>query len=270
MFYDINKNYLGNGATLATTSVSAVSSITIPYSLNSNICWAKIEYRKSSNSSTDMTTINDIMLNIGEILLAYKPYQNQTLPLNLGSIELNKIGTYQDYIYKNNGNWYKKEQIGKYTFTGNEESYTTWTNNRVVVMNIPTNYLKVSNTEMALALCNSYNISSRNNVASADNLLAFYGTQDTSSSGTIVCDSVHNTNTSLKSFFATQYQANTPVILYYVKSTATDIEITNTDLISQLENIDKAQSYNGTTIITSTYDSSNAQMELQVSALKGV
>ena len=32
---------------------------------------------------------------------------------------------------------------------------------------------------------------------------------------------------------------------------------------------DKAQSYNGTTIITSTYDSSNAQMILGASALKG-
>ena len=59
------------------------------------------------------------------------------------------------------------------------------------------------------------------------------------------------------------------VTLKYVKSTATDTEITDTGLISQLEAIDKMKSYNGTTIITSTYDNSNAQMILSASGLKG-
>ena len=47
--------------------------------------------------------------------------ESQTLPLNLGTIELNKIGTYQDYIYKNNGKWYKKENIGIKILNGTEE-----------------------------------------------------------------------------------------------------------------------------------------------------
>ena len=50
----------------------------------------------------------------------------------------------------------------------------------------------------------------------------------------------------------------------------TDIEITASNLINQLDTIDGMLGYDGTTIITSTYDESNAQMFLEVSALKGV
>ena len=59
-----------------------------------------------------------------------------------------------------------------------------------------------------------------------------------------------------------------PFNLYYLPTTSTDIQITDTTLLSQLEEIDKLQSYNGTTIITSTYDSNNAQMYITASGLK--
>lgn len=121
----------------------------------------------------------------------YTLYQNQTLPLNLGTIELNKIGDYQDYIYKNNGKWYKHEEIEKIA---------------------------------------SYN------------------------GETITTD-----------YMSTTGQLTTGATVYYGK-TATDIEITDTTLINQLEAISNANSYNGTTYITS---SGSLPMIIKARALKG-
>ena len=41
-------------------------------------------------------------------------------PINLGSIELCKIGDYQDYLYKENGSWYKYTKINKTILDGTE------------------------------------------------------------------------------------------------------------------------------------------------------
>ena len=58
------------------------------------------------------------------------------------------------------------------------------------------------------------------------------------------------------------------VWLYYVLANANDIQITNTTLVQQLENLAKLYSYNGTTNITSTSDT-GCDIILSVSALKG-
>lgn len=50
--------------------------------------------------------------------------QSQSLTVDLGSIELCKIGTYQDYIYKSGGDWYVHKEIGKIA-SYNGESITT-------------------------------------------------------------------------------------------------------------------------------------------------
>lgn len=47
----------------------------------------------------------------------------QGYTIDLGSIELCKIGTYQDRIYKENGKWWLYKEIGKVVFNGTE----TWT-----------------------------------------------------------------------------------------------------------------------------------------------
>ena len=49
-----------------------------------------------------------------------QPHQSQSYPINLGDIELCKIGDYQDRIYKDNGKWYIEKQIGKVVLNGSE------------------------------------------------------------------------------------------------------------------------------------------------------
>jgi hypothetical protein len=45
---------------------------------------------------------------------------SEDFTISLGSIELCKIGDYQDYIYKSGDDWYVHKECSKYTFTGNE------------------------------------------------------------------------------------------------------------------------------------------------------
>lgn len=66
-----------------------------------------------------------IQVEQGSSATTYEPYQSQSYHINLGSIELCKIGAYQDYIYQNDGDWYVHREIGKYTFTGTENWVTS-------------------------------------------------------------------------------------------------------------------------------------------------
>lgn len=48
----------------------------------------------------DNTTVSENMLTLGSSSSTYEPYKGNTYEVNLGNIELNKIGTYQDSIKK--------------------------------------------------------------------------------------------------------------------------------------------------------------------------
>lgn len=48
----------------------------------------------------------------------YEPYQSQSYAIDLGNEELAKIGTYQDYIWNDNGTWKIHKEVGKVVFDG--------------------------------------------------------------------------------------------------------------------------------------------------------
>ena len=203
---------------------------------------------------------------------------SQTLPLNLGSIELNGINdTYRDLIFQNvpnspyydntliEGAWYKKEVIAEKVFTGSENWQQTTYNNLFFITNYNSGLAYIIGGYCDyFTFINNSSITDNNTANSqmANNQMAFRlgNTKDR----TYLKSTNFSTTDELKTWLSSH---NTT--LKYVKTESTDIQITDTTLISQLEAIDKAQSYNGTTIITSTYDSSNAQMILGASGLKG-
>lgn len=102
--------------------------------------------------------------------------QSQVYTIGLGSVELCKIGTYQDYIYKSVNDWYIHKAVDKIA---------------------------------------SYN------------------------GETITTD-----------YMSTTGQLTTGAVVYYGLATATDTQITNATLISQLEALAGATTYNGETIFT--------------------
>lgn len=207
--------------------------------------------------------------------------ESQTLSLNLGTIELNKIGTYDDNIFKAvNGNpfydsltaeqkalltygkWYKHNAVRKLELAiadmNNNDNYPGWKNQSQVVddFSITSGSYPIS-FYSTFAMSNIY--SSITSAMCACN-----------SSGALYLQRAVYGEDWTQLYWKTNYP-NLVFQLYYGIPTdkQDDTELTDTTLINQLENIDKMQGYNGTTIITSTYEEGNAQMIISVSALKG-
>ena len=172
--------------------------------------------------------------------------ESKTLPVSLGNIELCKIGDYQDYLYKNNGKWYKYNAINKLVLNGSENwsahgSIASW-----FYWDGITNGF-TDNTISGYALSNYFTQKAYNTVTSLKNGEFAYGqVAGDTRKRFVLKDTDYTTVTDFKSWLSTH---NT--IVYYVLATPTDIEITDTTLISQLEEISKTLSYQGQTNITS-------------------
>ena len=216
--------------------------------------------------------INNVYLKLqiekGSTASEYQPYQSQAYPINLGSMELCKIGDYQDHLYKENDKWYKYGAIGKYTFTGNEyiEDYSGSTYAFAIYVN---NMQKLYNASSVNVVCNKLTGSTTNNIYSNRNTAGYNLISSHTNSGTssIFLMMINNYTTSsteeIKTYLTQQYQANTPMIAYYIELTPTITEITDTTLLSQLETI--KLSYNEQTNISQEND--NLPFELDVVAL---
>ena len=172
--------------------------------------------------------------------------ESKTLPVSLGNIELCKLGNYQDYLYKNNGKWYKHNAINKLVLNGSENwsahgsiaSWFFWDG----ITNGFTN-----NTISGYALSNYFTQKPYTNVTSLKNGEFAYGqVAGETRKRFVIKDTDYTTVADFKSWLSTH---NT--IVYYVLATPTDTEITDTTLISQLEEISKTLSYQGQTNITS-------------------
>ena len=193
-------------------------------------------------------TLNNVvfkpMIEKGSTATSYEPYKSQTYPINLGSIELCKIGDYQDRIYKDNGKWYLNKQIGKVVLDGSEnwnnDSGTQGTNYRHNIyyasrMTIPT-AIGSNNTYIS-----NYFIAS-NMGTDAVELGKFY------MSGIWLVFPDKNKVYDLAQWKTWLSTHNT--IVYYVLATPTTTEITDTTLIEQLDNLEKAYSYDTQTNIS--------------------
>jgi hypothetical protein len=183
-----------------------------------------------------------IMIEKSSTATEYEEHKEQTYPINLGSIELCKIGDYQDSIVKDNGKWYLKKEIGKVVLDGSESweksnsmttgnyfgAYTSskkWGGPEGIFINVNkfiTNYFQSNNTTTG-----DYSFVSSSGYAS-------YLKIDNS-----IVNSVEDLTTWLSTH-------NTEV--YYVLATPTYEEITDSTLISQLEAI--KLSYNEQTNIS--------------------
>ena len=172
----------------------------------------------------------------------YEAYKGQTYEINLGNIELCKIGDYQDYIYKEGKKWYKYKAIDKVVLDGTNyfAGGTTGTN----AYYIETNIVTLSDNSKALTISNMFQPVSYNN--RVNGLNATY-----SQNGKAVIRTANNTTIDWSD--ATKRTnwliANKP-ILYYVLATPTTTEITDTTLISQLNALASARSYTGQTNIS--------------------
>lgn len=176
---------------------------------------------------------------------------NATTPATISNIkvakpiELYKIGDYQDYIYKSGDDWYIHKDIGKSIVTGDSsESWLAQTTN--------TGYM------YRLALADVGSVPA----GEIANLISDYFTPTTSgviyniTSGGYIAQlttsgyirfSIGDTTNKLSEFRTWLGTHNTTV--YYALATATDTKITDSMLISQLEELASATLYRPTSNI---------------------
>lgn len=209
-----------------------------------------------SNAGT--FTITNVMFNSGSTATTYTPYQSQEYEINLGTLELCKISTYQDYLYKSGENWYKHSEIGKITLNGSEN----WT--ALSALNT-TNYyayyyansIFATPSESVVGVMSNYFIGDKraNRTANKPNCWLNNGTSQLF---------IHSPETTASNFQT--WLGNNNTIVYYALATPTEEQITNAELIEQLEAILNAVSYEDQTNISQEND--NLPFILDVSALK--
>lgn len=166
------------------------------------------------------------------------------------TIELCKIGDYQDRIYKSNDKWYLEKNIGKYTAIESTGMwYLSGVNNcfKTLLENTPINNVAPYNFE------NSLNIGAFNRLLKQalpndlylGNEENAFGISNTQSVGVYFrIDGI-----STREDFINWLNTNQPVI-YYVYATPVITEITDDNLINQLEELAKARSFEEQTNIS--------------------
>jgi len=177
-----------------------------------------------------------IQLEKGPTATSYAPY--------FEPIELCKIGEYQDYIYKSGGNWYLHKETGKAVLDGSGTWYRQTTSGGV-------NYrfsVTVSDIKQDVTGVVGY----------SDKLIPV--TTDTySQDGISGTSSAQRISIRYDSIFGQMtieevqaWLADNPITAYYVLATPTDTQITNADLIAQLEALWGATTYDNKTVFTVT------------------
>lgn len=227
VFYDINKNFISRS-----TSYNFYSFTTL-----SNAYYIRFDMRSASDTRT-------LQLEKGTTATSYVPHQEQTYPINLGSMELCKIGDYQDYLYKENGKWYKYGAIGKVVLNGSESwQQSGFTND--TIYSVYSGAIKNYSYGQAISdlFIWNYNVSSTTI------------TEYISTGGATFRIGVLKSR--LSAYTINEFKtwlSNNNVTTYYVLVTPTTTEITDTTLINQLDEISQALSQKGTTIISQNND----------------
>ena len=173
----------------------------------------------------------------------------QNYPINLGNIKLCKIGNYQDYIYYNNG-WYLHKEIGKVILNGgSNESYAYQNNHRFWIRRsywinetVPKNPPNFS-TKIGL-FCNRFVERTAVETWAGTEGISYDNPntvdQPIGSTFDIACNSVATNENDFKTWLS-----NNPVEVVYILQNPQDIQITDTNLIQQLDNLKNATLYNG-------------------------
>jgi hypothetical protein len=206
----------------------------------------------------DLTTsINTWQLEKGSQATPYAAY--------FEPIELCKIGTYQDYIYKSEDKWYVRKEVGKAEL-GNGSNWRRLNTGTTGEYRFS---VKVSNTDIPTSSSSSTLVDMCSNYWQACTRLQTYQkTQGiaTTTSTDIGVESfiafVDSLKTSDVDGWKAWLTANMPVV-YYPSTTPTDTEITNEALIAQLDNVASAPLYTGVNNITTITPNEQGTLEIK-------
>lgn len=204
--------------------------------------------------------INDnfkIQIEVGNEATPFEKYKGKNYKISLSrpyvpylNIELCKIGDYQDKIYKQNDKWYLEKNVGKYTaiestgywyLSGANHCFKTLLENTPISNIAPYNFnnslnIGAFNRLLKQALPNDLYLGNEGNA---------FGLSNTQSVG--IYFRIYGIDTIED--FINWLNTNQPVI-YYAYATPVITEITDDNLINQLEELAKARSFDEQTNIT--------------------
>ena len=192
----------------------------------------------------------NIQLELGSKANSYTPYG--TMP-----IELNKIGTYQDYIYKTD-KWYLHKEVGKVVLDGSE-SWATWyqtSNSNIGFYYSMSGLAKIGvESDYNGALwCDKFSEAQTRYdiyIGTSEAIKQCGGTGSQYIALGLAKTNLSDWSTSTNAINSLKtWLGNNNVIVYYVLQTPTNTEITDANLINQLESLKGAMSYEGQTNIS--------------------
>lgn len=232
-------NYVGN---------DSGTSITVSTGANGKYIVAEVRNYSSSSSLNDI--LATIQIEKGSTATTYAPY--------FTPIELCKIGTYRDYIYKSGEDWYVHKETNKYIISDTDVAQGADYAN-VYFAAFPKQsddlaYGAYPNTQgqvYSAATFQAYSSSWNRDI-----YIGKYVSSATSNKYWVGFPA----GTTLANAQAKLNGSN----IYYALATPTDTQITNSALIAQLNALNSAQTYEGETIIT--VDSENLAGPLEVVA----
>lgn len=165
----------------------------------------------------------NIMLNKGSTAQPYVPYTTY-------AYELAKIGTYQDYIWNDSGTWKIHKAVGKFTLDGTQSStsYIARTNTFRAIFQSGITGLGSGNTDNRLS--KSERFTDDTGIWGNDREGFYIDNANVVVSANIA--TVGNTITSMRTWLASN-----PTKFYTPLLTPTDTEITDSELIAQLNHI---------------------------------
>ena len=231
--YDANKTFITR-TSISTTAVNTIKT-------DASTRFIRVSFNRNNTSTITRDYVKSIepQLEAGSKATSYSPYKTP--------MELCKIGTYQDYIYKDGGKWYKHAEIGKVVLDGDANINVYNTQNSIIGFRAFTNETIISSPDATPTdglLSDHYQMTAFNN---------FYNAQ-TRTYGTICVASSEISNfyiTAPNSTVTTEAQFRTwlsthNTTVYYVLATPTDTEITDSELVGELDALLETSPYYGT------------------------
>lgn len=195
---------------------------------------------QGNNTSSDYAIFQDIQVEKGSQATTYAPYKTP--------IELCKIGDYQDRIYKNGNKWYLEKKIGKVVLNGSESGWTrsgaSTENSFVGAFNLLTNNIINKYQTSDLWKTNRFIFGG---LGRDGCFLGYNGNAETGHNliGFTVPSTIANTIGTFKTWVS-----NNNIVLYYILKDTTTTEITDTELISQLESIELLEGLNNVSVVS--------------------
>ena len=213
-------------------------------------------YDMVQNEVLNNYTIGSLQLEAGSTATQFEARQAYTV--DLGSVELCKIGNYQDKIYKSGDDWYVHKETKKVVFDGSEdEDWATGTSGSVRFFRIDTSD-GAENSEHLVKIISDRFIGRFDTVS---NSIAMSGTYQ----GRILIfiNGITNDVAVWKTWLS-----NNNVTAYYALATATNTKITDNNLIGQLNALASANAYLDVTHFLTTATGTNLPVILDIVAYK--